>query len=209
MSKKSKFDYFKAFERQAVIACEEADVLLETIESFTFAKDLPPVLAQAHEIEHRGDELNHEIFKNVASDFITPIDREDIIKLSQLLDDVTDKIENILQCFYMYDIQFMHEDTRKMATYIKKSTKALRRAMGDFNNFKKSKKFNELILNINDYEEQADELFLQTTRDLYTIHRDHPVRIEVWSRIFDRMEQSCDACEEVADFMSTIVLKNS
>lgn len=208
MTKKHKFDYFDAFKKQTEVAVKEVDLLIEAIESFTTAEAMKDIMLRAHELEHEGDEINHHIFRTVATDFITPIEREDIIELAQFLDNIIDYIEDVMQRFYMYDIHFMHRDALEFARLIKKSCEALDKAMDDFRNFKKSKKFKELIIDVNTYEEEADRLFLHVIRSLHIEDRDNPMRVLVWSQIFDRMEKCCDACEHGADTMSTILLKN-
>ena len=208
MAKKDKFSYFDAFEQQVDIASEEVEILIEAIENFTTAEDLQPLLERAHEIEHRGDEVNHIILTNVSTDFITPIERGDIIELAQNLDTLTDMIEGILQRFYMFDIHFMHPQAIEFAQIIKKSLKALRKAMGTFREFKKVKKIRAMVEDVNQLEEQADELYMKTIRHLYTVDAENAVRVEVWSRLFDRLEATCDACETVADTMANIMLKN-
>lgn len=209
MGKKShKFDYFDQFEKQTEIAIEEADLLIEALENFTKADDLEPYMERVHQIEHRGDAVNHAILENVATDFITPIEREDIIELAKCLDDIIDYIEDVIQCMYMYDVHYIPEGTKEFADLIRKGTGALGKAMGDFRSFKKSKKFRALVHDVNDYEEVADRLFLKVIRKLHTTDRDNPMRAHVWSRVFERMEKCCDACEHVADTMSTIMLKN-
>ncbi|MBQ9043579.1 MAG: DUF47 family protein [Eggerthellaceae bacterium] len=209
MAKKDKFNYFDAFEKQVDIAEEEVEVLIEAIENFEHAEDLEKLLERAHEIEHRGDEINHIILTNVSTDFITPIERGDIIELAQNLDTLTDMIEGILQRFYMFDIHFMHPQAIEFAQIIKKSLKALRKSMGTFREFKKVKKIRAMVEDVNQLEEQADALYMKTIRHLYTVDaKNDAVRVEVWSRLFDRLEATCDACETVADTMANIMLKN-
>ena len=208
MAKKDKFNYFDAFEQQVDIATEEVDVLIEAIEGFTNAEELQPILEKAHEIEKRGDLVNHIIRTNVATDFITPIEREDIIELALDLDDITDIIEGVLQRFYMFDVHFMHPQAMEFAIIIKKSLKALRKAMGTFRELKKVKKIRAMVEDVKQLEEQADFLYQSTIRQLYTTDVENAVRLEVWSRLFDRLEAACDACETVADTMATILLKN-
>ncbi len=211
MAKKNKFNYFDAFQDQVTVAAEEADLLIEAIESFTSAEDLKSLLERAHEIEHRGDEINHMIRTYVSTDFITPIDREDIVELAQRLDDVTDNIEGILQRFYMFDIHFMHNRAMEFAVIIKKSLKALSKSMDSFREFKKVKKIRAMVQDVNDLEEQADELYMEVIRQLYTDDAEkaeNAVRVEVWSRLFDRLEGTIDSCKEVADTVATIMLKN-
>ena len=113
-----------------------------------------------------------------------------------------------MQRFYMYDVHFMHDDALEFARLIKQSCVALDKAMDDFRNFKKSKKFKELIIDVNSYEEEADQLLIKVIRDLHTKDCDKPMRVLVWSQIFNRMEKCSDACEHAADSMSTILLKN-
>ncbi len=208
MGKKHRFDYFDAFKRLSELAIEESDLLIEVIENFGTAEEIRDVMEKAHRIEHSGDEQNHLIFQTVATDFITPIEREDIIELTQHLDDIIDYIEDVIQRFYMYDVHFMHDDALEFARIIKKSCLALDKAMDDFRNFKKSEKFKELIIDVNSYEEEADQLLIKVIRDLHTTDRDKPMRVLVWSQIFNRMEKCSDACEHAADTMSTILLKN-
>lgn len=208
MGNKRKFDYFNVFEALSEVAVAEADLLIEAIEGFTEAGALGDTMTRAHELEHKGDEINHAIFKSVATDFITPIEREDIIELAQTLDDIIDYIEDVMQRFFMYDVHFMHRDASEFAGLIKQSCMALDRAMEDFRNFKKSKKFKSLIIDVNNYEEEADALFMKVIRSLHTDDRENPMRVLVWSQIFDRMEKCCDACEHAADTMNTILLKN-
>lgn len=208
MGKRQKFDYFEAFQKQTKVAVAEADLLIEVIENFTEAEKLKDAMDRAHKLEHEGDEINHAIFKTVAVDFITPIDREDVIELAQFLDNIVDYIEDVVQRFYMYDVHFMHHDAHEFACLIKKSCEALDRAMEDFRNFKKSKTFKQLIIDVNTYEEEADQLFLKVIHKLHTEDRENPMRVLVWSQIFDRMEKCCDACEHTADTMNTILLKN-
>ena len=140
MAKKGKFNYFDAFEQQIEIALEESEILVEAIENFESADKLEDILKRAHEVEHRGDEVNHDIHTSVSVDFITPIERADILELAGRIDDITDMIEGVLQRFYMFNIHFMHDDAIEFARIINKSLKALRKSMENFREFKKTRK---------------------------------------------------------------------
>ena len=177
-----KYDYFSAFEDLSELAVDEADLLIKAIEEFTTADAL--------------------------KDFITPIDREDIIGLAQALDTIIDELEEVIQRFYMYDVHIMHKDALEFAQLLKRECKALNKAMEDFRNFKKSKKFKSLIIEVNTYEEEADQLLMHVIRDLHTTDCENTMRVMVWSRIFEHMENCADATEHAADCMSTILLKN-
>lgn len=211
MAKKKgkKFDYFDAFEEQAELAVKEADLLIDVIENFKSAKAVKDIMPKAHDIENEGDKIGHEIFTAIATDFITPIEREDIMALTQYLDDILDYIEDVIQRFYMYDVDSMHKNALEFAKIMKKSCKALCRAMEDFRNFKKSKKFKELIIDVNSFEEEADELYMEIIHELHSNKSNDALYIMTWSQLYGRMEKCTDACEHAADTMRSIVLKNS
>lgn len=209
MAKKHKeFDYFDAFEQQVKFACKEAELLRKVVENFKSAEDIKETMDRAHEIEHEADLVSHDIHKSVAHDFITPFDREDIIHLAKTLDDITDSIEAVIQRMYMYDVRFMHDGTLDFARAIEKSCTALHRAMGDFRNFKRSKEFKHLIVEVCDAEEEADGLYVSVIHGLHTEDRDNPLRVFVWTNVFNRMESCADACEAAADVMNSIMIRN-
>ena len=208
MAKKHKYDYFDAYEELSDLAVQEASVLVRAMENFTDAAALRAVLDEAHALEHAGDMINHDIYKHVGNDFMPPFDREDIVALAGALDEILDEIEDVLQYFYMFDIHQIPEDALRFATLIRKSCKAVDAAMEDFRNFKKSKNFVHLIVKVHDFEEQADQLYTKVIRDLHVNDYDNPMRVQVWTNLFDSMEACCDACELAADVMNTIMLKN-
>ncbi len=211
MPKKGKenFDYFDSFEALSGVAVSASDVLIGTIENFTTAEALLDNVESARELEHKGDHVNRAIYRHVGADFITPIEREDIIELAQTLDDIVDHIESVIRRCYMYDIHSMHADAVLFGQYIKRSCVALDTAMKDFRNFKKSKKFKALIQDVSKCEEEFDGLFVEIMRRLYTDDRDRTMRVWVWTQIFERMEQCCDTCEHASDVMNAILLKNA
>ena len=80
--------------------------------------------------------------------------------------------------------------------------------MGTFREFKKVKKIRAMVEDVNQFEEQADAMYLKTIRDLYTDESADAVTLDVWARLFNHLEGTVDACETAADTMATIMLKN-
>ncbi|MCI9129682.1 MAG: DUF47 family protein [Eggerthellaceae bacterium] len=209
MAKKSKFNYFKAYEKLTGLAVEEAQLMIQTMKDFKTAEELLEPMAKMHEHENAGDDINHDIFENAAIDFMPPIDREDIVELASALDNVLDYIDDVIGHMYMYDIHVMPKNALKLAELIVDSSKALDKMICEFHNFKKNKKFRQLLVDINSYEEQADHLYQEAMRHLHTQENQEVMHVLVWSRIYERMEKCADACEHAADIVSTIVLKNT
>lgn len=207
-AKHKNFDYFEAFEKQTQLICKESALLIEAIENFTTAQDLSEAIERAHEIEHEGDMLSHDIHTVIARDFLPPFDREDILELCEILDDILDTIEAVIQSFYMFDVHIMHEHALEFAQILHDAACALNRAMKEFENFKKSA-IKEKIIEVNDLEEKADHLYIEAIRSLHTKDRENPMRVIVWSQLYKRMEDCVDACEHVADVMHSICIRNN
>ena len=203
-----KYDYFRSMEHQGEYAREEAQMLVELLNEFD-PETLPEKVTAMHEIENAADLQNHELFTHIATEFLTPLDREDIAEIAHRLDDIVDYIEDIPQQLYMFDVQEIFPQAQEMAKIIERATIALVGALHEFRHFKKSSAFATRIIEVNDLEEEADKLYIESIRNLYRNYADNPVYIMAWSSIFVRMERCLDACENVCDMMATIVLKNS
>ena len=206
---KAKLDYYESFLKQAQLAHEEAKLLVEVAENFTSAEAIRNYLPRAHELEHKGDGINHDVLHAIDVDFITPFDRNDIIELTNALDDITDSIEEVMQRMYMFDVHFMHNDVAPLAKLLVKAAALLVDAMGDFKSFKKFGAFIETMQKVNDVEEEVDAAYMAVMRRLFTEDNDNPVRVMVWSDIFSHIEDCADRIDESGILMGNIILRNS
>lgn len=206
--KGAKFDYFDAFATQVELAVKEAELLISVVENFERAEQLQDCLPEAHRIENEADEVHHSIHDALLPDFVPPLDREDITTLASSLDEVVDQIEELIRSFYMYDVRFMHSDAVEFAKILHRSCVALAGAVKEFPRARRSETFKAGVVEVNDLEEEADRLYLEAMRRLFTEDSEHFIRVMVWSAIFDLFEDCIDQCETIADRMSAIVLKN-
>ena len=144
----------------------------------------------------------------LAKEFIPPIEREDIVSLSQNIDNMTDKVEDVMLRVYMNNVQTIEPDALKMVEVVVQCCEAVRELLVEFKDFKRSKNLKSLVIRINDLEEVCDKLFLNSVRDLYAESKD-PLRIIAWRDIYIYLERCADACEHVADVVEGVVMSNS
>lgn len=199
-------NYFESFVEMADYTCRAA-VLLNRILTEFHPEELQDKMTEMHTLEHGGDAAKHHMIKKLAKEFITPIEREDIIALSDAIDNVTDAIEDVLMRIYMCNLQEMREDALKMAAVIVKCCDALKTALAEFANFQKSETLHGLIVQINQMEEEGDRLYTVATRRLY-LHCKDPILISAWDHVFHYLEKCCDSCEDAADVIESVMLKN-
>lgn len=205
MAKKNN-PYFNGFITLADMASQAA-TYLETVLTHYDPAVLATQRAEMHAIEHAQDGVRHDLMAQLAKEFVTPIDREDIIQLANKLDDVTDHIDDILIRLYMYNIQTLRPPALQFATLITRCCTALQKAMSEFSAFRKSTMLTQCLIDINALEEEGDALYIEAMRELYENETD-AIAIAAWSQLYDCLENCCDACEQVADMVEIVVMKN-
>ena len=200
MSKKNDQYYFDNFIACTNSACQAARMLEENLNDF-HVDTLQAKLDALHEIEHGADQKKHEMMGVLVKAFITPIEREDIILLSQGIEDVLIRV-------YINNVQTIRQDAVEFSKVIIRCCETLKKMMEEFADFKKSKEIYQSIVDINGLEEEGDRLFIQSMRRLHTEVTD-PIEIIAWREIFMYLEKCCDACEHVADAVESVIMKNS
>ena len=207
MSKKQDSFYFEKFITCMDYSLQAARLLDDWMRDFK-PEEMKDRLDEMHKVEHDADEQKHELLGVLARAFMTPIEREDIILLSQNIDEVTDKIEDVFLRLYYDNVQEIREDALAMSQLIIRCCEDAKKLVVEFADFKRSKKLLDYIIHINTLEEEADQLFINGMRKLHTTCTD-PIQIMVWREIYFYLEKCVDACEHVADTVESVVIKNS
>jgi predicted phosphate transport protein (TIGR00153 family) len=207
MRKKENY-YFDTFVELMDYSCKAADLLKQIMINFD-ANQIKAKMEEMHAIEHSADKARHKMMGKLLKEFITPIDREDIMAMADSIDTVTDSIEDVLMQMYMYNVVKVTEYAQKLTELIEKSCYLLKKAFIDeFPNFRKSKKIRDLIIEINRLEEEGDTLYTEAIRALYLSNKDYK-DIVAWDSTYHYLEKCCDACEDVAEVIERIIMKNT
>jgi len=202
-------DYFEMFVKSVDFNCNIAAELKKLTKRYDSVTDMEAEVQALHTIEHNADIHFHTIYEHLNREFITPIEREDILMLAQAIDNVSDSIEDVGYALYYLNIKTLKNDFLLFVDLICKSTEALKIAMEEFKKFKKSKVLSEKILEVNFVEEDGDKLYYRLLHELFSKAENDVLDTLKWREIYDKLEQCLDACENVADILEGIVLKNS
>ena len=208
MANKKQERYYQIFVEMSTISSDAARLLYEILRNFDPGQ-VEDYIKKMHAIEHSGDVARHSMVKLLAKEFITPIEREDIMELSMSIDQVTDKIEDVLQKMYMYNIKTIRKDAIDTAEILIECTDSVKKALEEFHNFKKSKTIGDQLIEINRLEEVGDKLYMENTRGVFTDPDISSLESFAWSHIFHYMEDVFDACEDTADVIEDVIMKNS
>ena len=206
MAKKTN-EYFLLIEQQAAI-CVEAAALLENILTEYSAAGMAVRRVEMHAVERRADGICHDIRNRLSAAFITPIDQEDMLHLAQLLDDVTDALDEVaLEC-YMFRLAELPAGAPAFAGLTRRCVGKLCEAAIELRNFRSSGRLRALLAEVNTLEEQADDAYATAIHDLFAEDA-APRTLIAGKAIFDCMEACCDLCGHAADIMDQIIIKNT
>ncbi|MEL4106698.1 DUF47 family protein [Oscillospiraceae bacterium WX1] len=197
--------FFTMFENTAEMACQAAKKLHDLISNYS---DVDAKIDAIEKIEHECDILVHGIVDQLNKSFITPIDREDINEIAKELDNITDAIEDTAHRFRMFDIKAVTDDAKLLSALIVRCTEELKCVMSELKNMKTSKTLCEKIIEVNRIENEGDDIYRRVTADLFTSGLD-ALEIIKWKEIYEFLERSFDACEDVANIVEGIVTKHA
>jgi predicted phosphate transport protein (TIGR00153 family) len=184
-----------------------SQALVDLVESY---EDVPRKVAVIGDLEEAGDRIIHEIMRNLHRSFVTPIDREDIAALGESLDDVVDAIEESARIMLEYGIDTPGPRAIELSILIDRCGVVLEHALNKLLHARGSRLRDILedAVEINRLENEADQV---TSRAVGELFANGTSAIEILKRreLYDHLEAATDRCEDAANVLEGIVLKNA
>lgn len=163
---------------------------------------------EIEKLEHKGDNLVHDVIEELNKAFITPIDREDIYDIIKELDNILDLIDSTMHRFIMFNIENSTEEANILSNMIVEVTKEVSELMDELKFINKKNSINNRITTINNIEHNGDKFFRETVAQLFKNETD-PLNIIKWKDIYQMLEDTIDSCERVANIVEGVVMKNA
>lgn len=207
MARKKQFDYFGELEHLAKNA-HQAVELLEIIATDYSLEKLEEEAEKIHLLEREGDQIVQKILSELYISFITPIDREDIVEITQRLDDVLDTINSIAYLLSSLVVKELNSNAMVFITYGVEATAGVLTATKEFAKFKNSKTLHAMIDEVSEIEGKADKLYSDSLKELFT-NEENPIEVIRWKNVYDQLEELLNASESVVDLIGGLVIKNS
>lgn len=166
------------------------------------------VYKKIEDLEHIGDDITHQIYIELGKNFITPFDREDIHALGSALDEIADYIHGAASRMNLYNVSEMTEPIKKLADLILLACTEVSKAVIELKNYKNIRVIADACIRINNIENQADYIFDKAVGELFTYEKDAIVIIK-YKEVLSAMETATDMCEDVANVLESILIKNA
>ena len=194
--------FFTLFVRQAENIETAADALHDLINGFD---DISEKAQRLHDLEHEGDEITHEIMRRLNTVFVTPLDHEDIHRLTSLLDDILDHMDAAADLVVLHKIEAPLPQMKAQADVLVEATRTVREALEILPRYSKLAPY---WIEVNRLENEGDRVYRQAVADLF--NGDHRAfDVLKWKDIIDELEAAIDRVEDVADALEAIALKHS
>jgi predicted phosphate transport protein (TIGR00153 family) len=199
-------DFFSLFEAMADKVDEGAQELLALLKSFDRVEDR---VQRVLDIEHEGDEITHEIVREINTSFVAPLDREDIYHLASTLDDVLDEIEAAAECITLFRIPEPLPQMVGLADTLVRATELTAQAMPNLRNMKtKAGNLHEYVTRIDALEDEGDRMYRRTTAYLYGGDF-KAMDVLRYEDIVKSIEGAINRLEDVANTIETIATKSA
>lgn len=197
-------EFFELIDKVAQNVFECAQLL----EAFIAQPVSEATLKPLKDKEHVGDKLTHEVIELMNKSFITPLDREDIHELVSSLDDILDYIYGGADRMVLYKITAVSDEFKALANILVRVAEEVSKATLRLRDMKNPQVILAQCININQLENAADKAHRQAIASLFEKEKD-PIQVMKVKEILDQMENATDACEDVANVIESIVLKNA
>ncbi|MFY7707207.1 MAG: DUF47 domain-containing protein [Flavobacteriales bacterium] len=166
------------------------------------------IIRRVKELENKGDEITHKIFLELSANFITPFDREDIHELATCIDDIADYIQGTASRIELYHVDEFSKTMELLSEVLVKQVIEIDTAVKDMRNMRNAGRVREAIVRINSLENHADDLFDEAIARLFA---DEVPALELikMKEVLSNLETATDKCEDVANVLESILVKNS
>ena len=195
-------EFFELLASASSNAVDIARLLVELLDRFP--SDGAELVTQIKTHEHKGDELTREVIGLLNRTFVTPFDRDDIYRLAQALDDICDFVDDAADYVGSYGVSDVPRHAREQAAVILQCTVKLDEAVRRLDGFKDS---TQQLEELQVLEDTGDRLVRDAVGELFR-SQENVVAIILWKDIHERLEDAIDACENAADVLEAILVKN-
>ena len=194
--------FYDLFEQQAAALVRSADLLEQALDNVS---NLPTLQREIKELEHQGDEVTHEIVYALNTTFVTPFDREDIYDLASGLDDILDYVDEVADTTNLYGITTIPGPARELARLLTQAVAQLEQVIGKLESGKGGQ---EHVIEVHRLEDVGDATSRRAIAELFSGERP-PLEVIKLKDLYELLEDALDRCEQVANVLEGIAIKNA
>ena len=163
--------------------------------------------ARIKEIEHEADIITHRTYEKMHTTFLTPLDREDICSLVNMMDTILDMTEAAAARIILFRIKKPSPTIVDQARVLNETIAKMKTIIHGLRDMKNASMIIQTCVEIHTLENAGDMILRTTMAHLFENEPDVRELIK-WKEIHERIEEAIDVCEDVSNIVEGIVLKN-
>ena len=207
MRNKENYNYYNEFLQMTDYIIKSVNIFKDFMANFK-KEELESVINDVHSLENSSDVRVHKMKNHLIKDFLPPVDREDIVLICNKLDDIEDGIDEALINIKILDIEKINIEVLEQIDILVQCCDAVKELFLDLKNFKDTDLINKKSSQVNNLEEIGDRIYEKLMSSLYLTQK-NPIELIKWTTIYNCIEETIDSCEEIADCIEEVAMKNS
>ncbi|HZC20929.1 MAG TPA: DUF47 family protein [Nitrososphaeraceae archaeon] len=196
-------EIINVLEEQATNLVEATSALVEFMSNYK--SDGQSISKVIKDLEHRGDQITHKLYTILDKTFVTPLDPEDISRLTSAIDEVLDATEGVTNRFILFKVQEPTPYMLELAKVLLSASKEVKLLVSRIRNINSANHLIDHSKAIVNYEHQADTIYRTVIAELFETN--NPIEIIKLKEIYETLEGALDRCADVADVVEDIALK--
>jgi uncharacterized protein Yka (UPF0111/DUF47 family) len=166
------------------------------------------LVERMRDVEHEADRVVAEVHEALNRTFVTPIDRSDIYTLAMALENIVDDMYATALQFVVHAIDEMPAGACELASLVRDAGEAIDAGVGLLRGLKDTAAIRGRCEQLDRLESEGDRIYRLRLGDMFRTERD-AIRLMKDKEFLEGLERTLDACDDVADALQTIVIKNA
>lgn len=191
--------FYELFQRQGELV---RDTLTELSKSLLEGRSRHPRL---RDLEHTCDDVTHEIYELAHRTFVAPMEQDDILDLASSLDDVVDLAEEVADKMELYRVSQATESAKAIGECLAAAGTEIARALEGLERFAGLEAHRQEIHRL---ENEGDQITREALGLLFSDDGTPAAELVKWKDLYDLLEMTMDKCEQVANLLAAIEIKN-
>jgi hypothetical protein len=198
-------NFYDLFERGATKVHEGVQLLEDLVKNFV---NVPLKAKRIKDVEHEADLVTHETVAKLNKTFVTPFDREDIHGLICSLDNILDHVEAAADKLSLYRINEIKPDATLLTDILLRAVLEVQKTVVQLRHLKGGDSILQHCIEINRLENEGDFVYRSAIAKLFE-KGDDTLEVLKWKEVYESIEDAIDSCEDVANVIEGVALKNS
>ncbi len=192
--------FYELFKRQGELVSQTLDELCRSLVEGRSRH------SHLRDLEHECDEITHDLYNLTNLTFTTPMDRDDILTLAHSLDQIVDLAEEVSDRIDLYDVGAITDPAKQLGECLAQAGREVAKAAASLDDFRG---LDPVLQEVHRLENEGDAITRRALHELLDENHRTAADLIKWKDVYALLESTLDECEEVAEIIETIAIKNA